>query len=394
MTTPQYYEFFCPVKILAGLSALDHLAFELGQYNAKHPLIITDNGVKSAGLVALVTDSLAASDMTASEFSDVPPDSSFTTVKNVATFYRKQGCDAIIAVGGGSVIDTAKAVNILVSENANDLRPFAGAHKLARPLKPLIILPTTAGTGSEVTSVAVISDTVNHTKVSFLSHYLLPNIALLDPRMTQSLPPRITAMTAMDAMTHAIEAYLGLAKNPMSDAYASQAIRLISDNLLAVIDNRNDSEKRLALAQASTMAGIAFSNSMVGLVHSLGHATGAVCGLPHGQCMSIFLPAVLEYNKPVASDMIGELLLPLAGADVYAKTPANQRADKVIETLKQLKDSLHTKTGLARTLSETGKVTESQFDDIIAKALDDGSIIYSPIEADKDDLLKIIQRAY
>ena len=390
----RYYEFFCPVKILAGLSALDHLAFELGQYNAKNPLILTDKGVKSAGLLDIVLNSLAASNISVNVYDDVPPDSSFTTVSEVAKRYHTNGCDAIIAIGGGSVIDTAKATNILASENADDLRPFAGAHKLNRPLKPLIIIPTTAGTGSEVTSVAVISDESSHTKVSFLSHYLLPNIALLDPRMTQSLPPKITAMTAMDALTHAIEAYLGLAKNPMSDAYAFCAIRLISENLMVVIDNPNDSEKRLALAQASTMAGIAFSNSMVGLVHSVGHATGAVCGLPHGQCMSIYLPFVLAFNKQKLDSTIGELLLPLAGAQIYANTPSAQRADKVIEAINQLKDKLHAKTGLARTLSETGKVTKADFNSIIDKALDDGSILYSVTEADKDDISALVAKAF
>ena len=390
----QYYEFFCPVKILAGLSALDHLAFELSQYNVKNPLILTDSGVKAAGLLDVVLDSLNTSNMATTIYDNVPPDSSFTTVSEVAQHYQALGCDAIVAVGGGSVIDTAKATNILVSENAEDLRPFAGAHKLTRPLKPLIIIPTTAGTGSEVTSVAVISDNTSHTKVSFLSHYLLPNIALLDPRMTQSLPPKITVMTAMDALTHAIEAYLGLAKNPMSDAYAVSAIRLIADNLLAVLDTPTDSEKRLALAQASTMAGIAFSNSMVGLVHSLGHATGAVCGLPHGQCMSIYLPFVLEFNQQKIAQPIGELLLPLAGTDIYAKTPESQRADKVIETIQQLKETLHAKTGLARTLSETGKVTTADFDTIANKALDDGSIIYNVVETDKNDILALVQKAF
>lgn len=389
-----YYEFFCPVKILAGRSALDHLAFELGQYGVKNPLIIADSGVKSAGLVEIVQTSLASSAMTAVEFSEVPTDSSFVTVQQVAAVYRQHACDAMIAVGGGSVIDTAKASNILVSENATQLTLFAGAHKLTRPLKPLIIIPTTAGTGSEVTSVAVIHDPHSHSKVSFLSHYLLPNLAVLDPRMTQSLPPRITAMTAMDALTHAIEAYLGLAKNPLSDTYATKAIDLIRQNLLGVLDKPQDSDKRLALAQASTMAGIAFSNSMVGLVHSLGHATGAVCGLPHGQCMSIYLPYVLDYHKQKLANHLGELLLPLAGATVYANTAPLQRADRVIDEINALKDTLYQRTGLARTLAETGKVSQADVTKIADKALDDGSIIYHAVEADKQDILALIRTAF
>jgi alcohol dehydrogenase len=158
----------------------------------------------------------------------------------------------------------------------------------------------------------------------------MPNAAVLDPRMTLTLPAHITAMTAMDAMTHAIEAYTCLAANPISDAYATAAVKKVSQNLLKVLDNPKDADARLELAQASTMAGIAFSNAMVGLVHSLGHATGAVVHLPHGLCMSLFLPYVLEYNMDKNGDRIADLLLPLAGADVYAghaTKPPRQQSD-------------------------------------------------------------------
>ena len=222
----------------------------------------------------------------------------------------------------------------------------------------------------------------------------MPNAAILDPRMTQTLPPHLTAMTAMDAMTHAVEAYTCLAANPISDAYATAAIKKISNNLFDVLDNPTDAQGRLELAQASTMAGIAFSNSMVGIVHSLGHALGAVAHLPHGLCMNLFLPYVLEYNKDVNGNKIGELLLPLAGADIYAQTPANKRADKTIEILNTIRDRLYTLTKLPRTLSETGKVSKDQFNDIAEKALNDGSIIFNPKEATFKDLKSILEKAW
>jgi alcohol dehydrogenase len=212
--------------------------------------------------------------------------------------------------------------------------------------------------------------------------------------MTQTLPPHLTAMTAMDAMTHAVEAYTCLAANPLSDAYASAAIKKISENLFKVLDNPSEPQGRLELAQASTMAGIAFSNSMVGLVHSLGHALGAVAHLPHGLCMNLFLPYVLEYNKEVNGNKIGELLLPLAGADIYAQTPANQRADKAIATILTMRDRLFSLTKLPRNLRETGKVTEAQLDDVAEKALNDGSIIFNPKEASLKDLRAILQKAW
>ena len=206
----------------------------------------------------------------------------------------------------------------------------------------------------------------------------MPHAAILDPRMTQTLPPHLTAMTAMDAMTHAVEAYTCMAANPISDAYATAAVKKVSANLFNVLDNPTDAQGRLELAQASTMAGIAFSNSMVGLVHSLGHALGAVAHLPHGLCMNLFLPYVLEYNKEVNGDKIADLLLPLAGADIYAQTPAHLRADKTIATILTMRDRIYSLTKLPRTLSETGKISESQLDEVAEKALNDGSIIYNP----------------
>ena len=390
-----YYEFFCPVKVIAGHAALEHIPFELATLGSKRPLIITDKGVRANNLLAPIEAAFESTDAVIGYiFDDVPPDSSIATVRNAAKAYRDNHCDAIIAVGGGSVIDTSKATNILVTEGGDDLLKFSGAHNLPKPLKPFFVIPTTSGTGSEVTMVAVVADVEKNVKMAFASYYLMPHAAILDPRMTQTLPPHLTAMTAMDALTHAVEAYTCLAANPISDAYATAAIKKVSNSLFNVLDNPTDEFGRLELAQASTMAGIAFSNSMVGLVHSLGHALGAVAHLPHGLCMNLFLPYVLEYNKEVNGDKIAELLLPLAGADIYAQTPAHLRADKAIATILTMRDRLNTLTKLPRTLRETGKVSEAQLDEVAKKALNDGSIIYNPKEASLSDLKAILKKAW
>ncbi|HVL00724.1 MAG TPA: iron-containing alcohol dehydrogenase, partial [Dongiaceae bacterium] len=206
--------------------------------------------------------------------------------------------------------------------------------------------------------------------------------------------PHITAMTAMDAMTHAIEAYTGMAKNPISDAYATSAIRKIATNLPRVLDKPDDADARLELAQASTMAGIAFSNSMVGLVHSFGHSLGAMCHLPHGLCMNLFLPFVLEYNLEQRGEVIGELLLYLAGADVYARTPAHERGRKTVQVIRELRDELNRRCKLPRTLSETGRINRDQLPKLAQMALDDGSIIFNPVEVDLDDALAVLNRAW
>ncbi len=390
-----YYEFFCPVKIIAGHQALEHLPFELSALSVSRPMVITDKGVRGAGLLALVEAIFSASRAPlAAVFDDVPADSSLATVRKAAQVYRDKQCDCLIAIGGGSVIDTSKAVNILVSEGGDNLLQYSGAHNLKRALKPLFAVPTTSGTGSEVTMVAVISDTDAGVKIPFTSYYLLPNAAVLDPRMTLTLPPLVTAATAMDALTHAVEAYTCLAANPMSDAYATAAIQKVSRNLLAVMDKPDDAQGRLELAQASTMAGIAFSNSMVGLVHALGHSIGAICHLPHGMCMSILLPYVLEYNESVNGQRIGELLLPLAGPEVYAATPQSRRASRAVQIILLLRDNLHQRCGLPRTLQETGKVPLEQLQAIADMAINDGSIIFNPKESDRTELLAVLLKAW
>lgn len=391
----RYYEFFCPVKVIAGQAALEHLPYELTGLGASRPLVITDKGVRNAGLLEPVISACEESDIRmAAIYDEVPPDSSTDIVRDIANLYRNQQCDALIAIGGGSSIDTAKAVNVLVSEGGDDIASYSGAGVLTRPLKPFFVIPTTAGTGSEVTSVAVIADKARGVKLPFTSSFLLPDAAIIDPRMTLTLPPHITAATAMDALTHAVEAYTCLAKNPLSDAYATAAIRKISGALLPVMENPGSSEHRLELAEASTMAGIAFSNSMVGLVHALGHATGAICHLPHGLCMSLYLPYVLEYNIDDIREPLGELLLYLEGPQVWAATPANQRAEATISAIRHLRDELWRRCELPRTLKETRKVTEDQLEQIARLAIDDGAIMFNPREADYDDAKAVIRRAW
>lgn len=390
-----YYEFFCPVKIIAGHAALENIPFELNALGSKKPMIITDKGIKNNGLLSPIEDIfLAAEQQIGYIFDDVPADSSLETVQTAAKAYRDHECDAILAIGGGSVIDTAKATNILVSEGGDDLLKYSGAHNLPKPLKPFFVIPTTSGTGSEATMVAVVADQKNNVKLAFASNYLMPNAAILDSRMTLTLPNHITAMTGMDALTHAIEAYTCMAANPLSDAYATAAIKKISENLFVVLANPKNEQARLELSQASTMAGIAFSNSMVGLVHSLGHALGAVAHLPHGICMNLFLPYVLEYNFSVNANKVADLLLPLAGAEIYANTPEEHRAEHVINMILAMRDRLFEQVQLPRTLRETHKVSLEQLDEIAEKALDDGSIIYNPKEVTLTDLKNILQKVW
>ena len=402
MDLPGYYEYSCRVKIVAGHDALEGIPALLRHVGARRPLLVTDKGVAGAGLVDIVRQAIGDRLEIGAVADDVPPDSDLKVVHRLSALYRENGCDAMIAVGGGSVMDTAKGINIVVSEGAEDLMKFSGAGALKRPLKPLIAVPTTAGTGSEVTLVAVIKDHERHLKMAFVSFFLLPDAAILDSRMTLSLPAPITASTGMDALTHAVEAYYCLSKNPLSDVTALAAIRLISGNLLKVVRNPSDREGRLAMANAATLAGMAFSNSMVGMVHTLGHATGSVCGVPHGVCMAILLPYGLEYNRHKREVVMGELLFPIGGPGIYGQTAPEDRTNRVIAYVRQLNEDLHEMTGgrharfLGEVIDREGNpaVPRERLPDIARTALGDGSIFYNPEDLDYDDLLMVLEAAW
>ncbi|PMP88874.1 MAG: alcohol dehydrogenase, partial [Desulfurella sp.] len=215
----EYFEFYLPTKILAGFSALDNLGFELNILNIKKPLIVSDHVIEKVGVSGIVKNVLEQNGICFSEFLDVPLESSLETVEEIAEFFNKEKCDCLIAVGGGSVIDSAKGVRILLEYPNKKMIELSGADNLnTKFTTPLVVVPTTSGTGSEATLVAVIKDTQNHVKLPFLSYGMLPDLAILDPRSTISLPAKMTAATAMDALVHAIEAYIGTQKNPVSDS--------------------------------------------------------------------------------------------------------------------------------------------------------------------------------
>lgn len=391
MTIP-LFRFYNPVKIISGANALDSLGYELKQLAAKRPLIITDQGVSGAGLISLVKETLDSAEVPGDALYDrVPPDSSPQIVDHVAGVYREHACDSIVSVGGGSVIDTGKAVNMVVTEGVDSLTALKGV-KLRKPMRPFIVIPTTSGTGSEVTYAAMIRDVEKNQKMLFASYLLFPKTAILDPRMTVSLPPLTTAATAMDAMTHAIEACICKPRNPFSRAHSIEAIKLISKYLPKVLQKANDAEARFYLANAACLAGAAFSNSGVGFIHAMGHALGGVCQVPHGIAMNIFLPHGLEFNLPAVGEIIGELLLPLAGPEKYIATPANERPQKTIATLREIKNELYQTTKLPRTLTEAG-VQKAAFDEIAQKAVKDPALGFNPLPVAYEDALEIINNA-
>ncbi|PKN36786.1 MAG: alcohol dehydrogenase [Deltaproteobacteria bacterium HGW-Deltaproteobacteria-2] len=394
---PEYYEFFNSVKIISGYKALETIPFELSRLGAKRPIIITDKGVAQAGLIKHVVDSFSGTDtVIGAVFDETPQDSSNVVVNQIASIYRANNCDSIIAVGGGSAIDTAKGVNIVITENSDDLLKFMGNYRLNKPMKPFVVIPTTAGTGSEVTMVAVIANPEKNVKMAFTSDLLLPKFTVLDPRMTASMPPKITAATGMDALTHAVEAFIGTQKNPVSDAFAAAAMELIRNNIVEAVKDGSNKDVRLAMANASMMAGLAFSNSMVGIVHATAHATGGICHVPHGIANSILLPYGLEFyigKSPKTKEYIESLLLHVAGPEVYVQTPSAERAAKAVMAIRNITGELNKLCGLPVRLSEAG-VTEDKLESIAKTALNDGALSFSPVEVSFEEAFGVLKAAY
>ena len=391
---PVYYEYHNPVKILSGEAALENIPYELGVLEAKAPLLLSDEGLVKVGAVDMVLSHMKPAAPKAT-FTDIPPDSSVEVVNRIAKFFTEQGCDSILAVGGGSVIDTAKGVRMVIAQGATDLESLMGCEVLTAGTHiPFIAVPTTAGTGSECTPVAVISNPEKQVKQEYISAHLLPDAAILDVRMTLTLPPKVTASTGIDALCHAIEAYTCLQKNPMSDAYAVAAMGMIMEQLPKVVKNGKDKAARLAMANASLMAGTAFGNSMVGLVHAIGHSLGGICHVAHGDAMSILLPHVMDYNLDTCREVYSDLLLHLAGPEVYVSTPEAQRAEKAVALVRNFITSFHETCSLPVTLRDTGKVTEDRFEAVARTAISDGAIIVNPKAAGISEIIEILKKAW
>ncbi len=392
------FEFCCPTKIVCGEHALDKLPGELEDRGVQHPLVMTDAGLVKVGVAGKLANVLEAAGIAYDLFDQVPPDSSMDVVNEVGRLYAARGCDGFVALGGGSVIDTTKGAAASLACEGVDFATLQGSEILHADLPPFIAVPTTAGTGSEVTLVAVVADTKKHAKLSFTSYKLVPHAAILDPALTASLPPKLTATTGMDALTHAIEAYTSIQKNPVSDAFACKAIELIAQNLPIACRDGANVDARTNLALGSLLAGAAFSNAMVGIVHAIGHSLGGLCHVPHGQAMMLLLPHCVRYNldRGIHAGVYGELLGHAAPARAAALGPhadAAARDEAFAEHLFSLNDLYHDAYGVPLRLSDLG-VERAQLEAVAKQARYDGAALYNATEVTVEDALRILEAAY
>ena len=331
------FEFTLPTKIIFGPGCVKQLAKEIAAIGGKKPLIITDPGIRGAGIDRIVTDLLEEAVVEYGLFDGVEANPKDVNAEAAAREARACGADFLIAVGGGSPIDCAKAVGVLLAHDAEFIKPYEGKTAATLPNPPLITIPTTSGTGSEITFSSVITDTKNKYKMTVKSPYTAATTALCDPELTISVPPAVTAATGVDALTHSIEGFTATCSEPIGDAAALYSIELIAGNLVKAYKDGSDLEARSNMLMASMLGGISFSHSDVASVHCIAEALGSMYDLPHGTCNAIFLPYVMEYNMDYCTDRYARV----ATAMGLTWETEEEGAKKAVAFVKQLTKDVH-----------------------------------------------------
>jgi alcohol dehydrogenase class IV len=296
VTAYRICNFLSPNKIIFGTGAINQIAKEVRNLGRKNPLIVTDSGVVELGLLGHVEDMLKSDKMDMGLYHKVVPEPPSRIVDECAQLARDKSYDVIIGIGGGSSLDVAKGVSIMATNDGNVL-DYAGTDLVPRAGLPMILIPTTAGTGSEVTRVFVVTDENDQSKKTIFSNYVLSNVAIVDPSLTQSMPLTVTADTGIDALVHAIESYVSANANPFSDLLAMEAIRLVAENLYPAYAKASNMNARSGMSLAATFAGMAFTSGGLGAVHALAYPLGTLFHLSHGRSMAVMLPYVIDYNR-------------------------------------------------------------------------------------------------
>jgi alcohol dehydrogenase class IV len=361
---------FVAPELLFGIGARHFAGRYAKNFGAKNVLLVTDPGVRKTGMVDEVCDDLQVAGIGYEIYSDIRPNPRVEHVMRGAEVFTREGCSALVAVGGGSVIDCAKGIGI-VSSNKRPITEFEGVDRITLPPPPLICVPTTAGSSADVSQFAIISDPARKVKIAIISKALVPDTALIDPETLFTLPPDLTACTGIDVLTHAIEAYVSNASSPLTDLHALEAIRLICRNLENAVECPRSLPPRGETMLASLYAGLAFSNASLGAVHAMAHSLGGYLDLPHGECNALLLDSVLAYNYSSARERyadIGEAM----GIPVRTM-PEENRCSAICGEIHRLRTSL----GITESLGSLG-VTKEVIPSLADHAMQDACMATNP----------------
>ena len=368
--TTQTGNFQVATRLLFGSGSLAALPEELSRLEVRAPLLVTDAGLRRAGISGRVERTLQAAGFDVRVFDDVEANPSIETVNAALDLYRRSGRDSMVALGGGSPIDVAKVAGVLVG-NEGTVHDFVGLDTFSNPLPPVITIPTTVGTGSEATTFAVVTDHSAKKKVVIGNRLLAPVLAILDPQLTLTLPAPLVASTGLDALTHAVESHLTTVASDFTDAVGLHAVRLIARNIEKAVSPERDEETMGYMLHASCLAGMAFSFGRTALVHAMAHPLGAYYDVPHGMANSILLPYVMQYNRPACEDRLADLGRAMGFAQT--STAPGDAADAFVQGIAELSQ----RVGIPPRLSEVG-VTDEFVPQMAIDAAESGNAKVNP----------------
>lgn len=385
MTENRTYTYLNPRVALMGAGCVKEIGRHAKNLEGTKALIVSGKSGHGEELAGNIRKILEEATLKAVIFAGAEPNPTDTSAMEGAEVYKKENCDIIVAVGGGSPMDCAKAVGI-VAKNGGKINDYEGIGKVTKGIPPLITVNTTAGTASEMTSFTIITDTKRHIKMAIVDPRITPDVAVNDPELMVSMPPALTAATGMDALTHAVEAYVSTMATPTTDAAAIKAIELISKYLRKAVTHGEDVKTRDMMAHAEYLAGIAFNNASLGYVHSMAHQLGGLYDLPHGVCNAILLPYVEMYNKQACPERFADIAKAM-GEKVEGLGPG-EAADKAIDAIKKLAADI----GIPSGLKELG-AREEDLELLAENAMKDICRLTNPREFSKEDVIEIYRKA-
>ncbi|MEI3613393.1 iron-containing alcohol dehydrogenase [Pseudogracilibacillus sp. SO30301A] len=378
------HKFFMP-EIIFGSGSISQVGQSCIRLGAQNIFVVTDPGVISAGWIEPVIDSFKEVGLSYTIFSEITTNPKDYEVENGASQYREAQCDAIVGVGGGSAIDVAKAIAIIAT-NGGNIIDYEGVDKIKEPLPPQVMVATTAGSGSEASQFSIIIDSKSKNKLTIISKSLVPDIAIIDPDTLVTKSALLTATTGLDVLTHGIEAYVSIASTPLTDVQASNAIKLVAENLRPSVASKMNREAKENMAMASLQAGLAFSNAILGAVHAMSHAIGGRFLLPHGDVNSILLPHVMEFNFIASPRKFAKI------AELFGESKLNlnvmNAGDIAVNHVRQLSKDINA----PQRLSQFG-LTEDDASKISQHALEDACMITNPRDISLIDIEKLFKSA-
>lgn len=372
-------------EIVFGIDSMAEAAHSALRLGGQRPLLVTDPGLIEAGWVDELVDHLRDQGVQAQVWSALTPNPKDHEVTAGHEFYRSHGCDVLIALGGGSVIDAAKGIAILAA-NGGDILDYEGVDKATMPIPPLVVLPSTSGTGADVSQFCIVTDTTRNTKITILGRALVPDITVIDPRLLTTMPEWLNAATGLDALTHGIEAFVSLGHNQLTDHHALRAVVMVSENLVTTIERPRAMDARVLMAQAALEAGLAFTNAILGAAHAMSHQVGGLLDLPHGVINGVLLPHVVRFNAEADPAPFAVIAANLGIADTRA--PELESALALADHLEQLAQ----KVGVPRGLAELG-VHDTDVPVLARNAMADACITTNPRAADEAQLRALFRAA-